>query len=72
MANQIDVPVTQVKKELKVPQISKVVKVAPVVQQGQVEQTPMEGKSNKWWLWSLIGLIVGAGLTVAYFLLLKK
>ena len=36
----------------------------------QQEMEPRK-KRSLWWLWLLIGLIVGAGLSAAYFLFLK-
>ncbi len=75
MADQIDMSVTQSKGALKVPKtVQATPQVAKTPQAGQVvAQTPAgENKSNMWWLWSLIGLIVGAGLVALYFLVLKK
>lgn len=46
-------------------------KIQPnIPQTGMVNSSPYasKGKKNLWWLWLLIGLIVGAGLASFYFL----
>lgn len=65
MADQIDAPMpgnqtmqTQTKTEEQPAQV------------GLQRTTVEEKKKSKWWLWFVIGLIVGVGLSAVYFLLL--
>ena len=65
MADQIDAPMpgnqamqTQTKTEEQPTQV------------GLQRTTVEEKKKSKWWLWFVIGLIVGVGLSAVYFLLL--
>lgn len=65
MADQIDAPMpgnqtmqTQTKTE------------EQPAQAGLQRTTVEEKKKSKWWLWFVIGLIVGVGLSAVYFLLL--